>query len=300
MEEQYRKVTQVTTWNGNGQTVMQHSNPVRVIAVTGGKGGIGKTSISINLAIALAESGNSVLLMDADLGLANVDIMLNLKPTKDLHGVINGEYPLQEVLIKGPKGIDIIPASSGIGHMANLSIAEQAELIHAFSDLETDIDTLVVDTAAGISNSVLSFTKASSEIIVVICDEPASIADAYALMKVLSQEHDVKSFKVIANRVKDAPTAQKLYSRLANVADLYLQISLGYLGHIPEDEQILKAVRRQAAVMEQHPDSNAAHAFRKLATRVNRIPLSDTNSGYLQFFVERFAQNSQGDIGDLH
>ena len=126
MEEQYRKVTQVNTWNGNGQTVMRQTNPVRVIAVTGGKGGIGKTSISINLAVALAESGNSVLLMDADLGLANVDIMLNLKPNKDLHGVINGDYPLQDVLMKGPKGIDIIPASSGIGRMANLSIAEQA------------------------------------------------------------------------------------------------------------------------------------------------------------------------------
>ena len=300
MDEQYIKVTQTNTWNGNGQTVMRHTNPVRVVAVTGGKGGIGKTSISINLAVALAESGNSVLLMDADLGLANVDIMLNLKPQKDLHGVISGEYPLQDVLVKGPKGIDIIPASSGVGHMANLSIAEQAELIHAFSDLETDIDTLVVDTAAGISSSVLSFTKASSEIIVVICDEPASIADAYALMKVLSQEHDVKSFKVIANRVKDAPTAQKLYSRLANVADLYLQISLGYLGHIPEDEQLQKSVRRQAAVMEQHPDSQSAHAFRKLATRINRIPVNETNSGYLQFFVERFAQNSQNDIGDLH
>lgn len=300
MEEQYRKVTQVNTWNGNGQTVMRQTNPVRVIAVTGGKGGIGKTSISINLAVALAESGNSVLLMDADLGLANVDIMLNLKPNKDLHGVINGDYPLQDVLMKGPKGIDIIPASSGIGRMANLSIAEQAELIHAFSDLETDIDTLVVDTAAGISDTVLSFTKASSEIIVVICDEPASIADAYALMKVLSQEHDVKSFKVIANRVKDALTAQKIYSRLANVADLYLQISLGYLGHIPEDESLMKAVRRQGAVMELHPESSSSAAFRKLATRVNRIPMNDTNSGYLQFFVERFAQNSQGDIGDLH
>jgi len=300
MDERYTKVTQTNTWNGNGQTVMRHTNPVRVVAVTGGKGGIGKTSISINLAVALAESGNSVLLMDADLGLANVDIMLNLKPQKDLHGVISGEYPLQDVLIKGPKGIDIIPASSGVGHMANLSIAEQAELIHAFSDLETNIDTLVVDTAAGISSSVLSFTKASSEIVVVICDEPASIADAYALMKVLSQEHDVKSFKVIANRVKDAPTAQKLYSRLANVADLYLQISLGYLGHIPEDEQLQKSVRRQAAVMEQHPDSQSAHAFRKLATRINRIPVNETNSGYLQFFVERFAQNSQNDIGDLH
>ena len=147
---------------------------------------------------------------------------------------------------------------------------------------------------------MLSFTKASSEIIVVICDEPASIADAYALMKVLSQEHDVKSFKVIANRVKDALTAQKIYSRLANVADLYLQISLGYLGHIPEDESLMKAVRRQGAVMELHPESSSSAAFRKLATRVNRIPMNDTNSGYLQFFVERFAQNSQGDIGDLH
>ncbi|MCG8416055.1 MAG: MinD/ParA family protein [Pseudomonadales bacterium] len=293
-------MTQLDSWKGNGHTTMQRNNPVRVIAVTGGKGGIGKTSISINLAIALAESGNSVLLMDADLGLANVDIMLNLKPSKDLHGVVSGEYGLQDVLMKGPKGIDIIPASSGIGRMADLTIAEQAELIHAFSDLETDIDTLVVDTAAGISSAVLSFAKASSEIFVVICDEPASIADAYALMKVMSQEHDVKSFKVIANRVKDAPTAQKLYSRLANVADLYLQISLGYLGHIPEDGQLLKAVRRQAAVMDQYPDSQSAHAFRKLANRVNRIPTEQANSGYLQFFVERFAQSSQSDIGDLH
>ncbi len=277
-----------------------YNQPVRVIAVTGGKGGIGKTSISINLSMALAEAGSSVLLMDADLGLANIDIMLNLKPQKDLHGVIKGDYPLQDIILKGPCGLDIIPAASGIGKMANLSLAEQAELIHAFSDLETDIDTLVVDTAAGISSSVLSFAKASSEIFVVICDEPASIADAYALMKVMSQEHDVKSFKVIANRVKDAPSAQKLYSRLANVADLYLNISLGYLGHIPEDEKLLKAVRKQAAVLDQYPDSRSAIAFRKLATRVNRIPPSTTNTGYMQFFVERFAQAGQPEAGEFH
>ena len=276
------------------------NNPVRVIAVTGGKGGIGKTSISINLSMALADAGSSVLLMDADLGLANIDIMLNLKPQKDLYGVGKGEYPLQDVILKAPCGLDIIPASSGIGKMADLTQAEQAELIHAFSDLETDIDTLVVDTAAGISSSVLSFAKASSEIFVVICDEPASIADAYALMKVLSQEHDVKSFKVIANKVKDAPTAQKLYSRLANVADLYLQISLGYLGHIPDDEKLLRSVRKQSAVMEQFPESQAAIAFRKLATRVNRIPQNGGNSGYMQFFVERFAKTSQPEPGEFH
>ncbi|MEQ8315263.1 MAG: MinD/ParA family protein [Gammaproteobacteria bacterium] len=276
------------------------NHPVRVIAVTGGKGGIGKTSISINLSMALASEGNSVLLMDADLGLANIDIMLNLKPAKDLYGVVRGEYSLQDVITRAPCGLDVIPASSGIGKMANLTQAEQAELIHAFSDLETDIDTLVVDTAAGISSSVLSFAKASSEIFVVICDEPASLADAYALMKVLSQEHDVKSFKVIANQVKDAPTAQKLYSRLANVADLYLQISLGYLGHIPEDDKLLKSVRRQVAVMDQYPDSQSAHAFRKLAARVNRLPQSDTNSGYMQFFIERFSRTTQPEPGEFH
>ena len=162
---------------------------VRVMAVTSGKGGVGKTNVSVNLAAAMINNGKDVMLLDADLGLANIDVLLGLNPTYNLAHVLNGSRSLEEVIVKGPGGLKIIPAASGIKNMANLSPAEHAGLIKAFSELSDRLDVLVVDTAAGISDSVISFTRACQEVIVVVCDEPASITDAYALIKVLSRDY---------------------------------------------------------------------------------------------------------------
>ncbi len=157
---------------------MSSTRPVQVIAVTGGKGGVGKSNISVNLSIALAEMRRRVVLMDADLGLANIDVLLGLKTDKNLADVLSGDVGLEEVMVTGPAGVKIVPASSGVQQMAALGPQEHAALINAFSSLSQQLDVLVVDTAAGISDTVVSFVRASQEVIVVVCDEPSSITDA--------------------------------------------------------------------------------------------------------------------------
>ncbi|MBT8146484.1 MAG: MinD/ParA family protein [Gammaproteobacteria bacterium] len=274
---------------------MNNMRPTKTIAVTGGKGGVGKTSVAVNIALELVKNGNSVLLLDADLGMANVDIMLNLKPRFDLSHVIDGHCDLEDVIIKGPGGLHVVPAASGLGRMADLSSLEQAGLIRAFSYLESKYDVLVVDTAAGIASSVTSFTKAAQEIVVVVCDEPASLADAYGLIKVLSKEHAVKRFQILTNMVGTPEHGKALYSRLADVADLYLDVSLGYLGSIPMDDTMRSAVKSRAAVTDKYPYSAASLAFQKLAKRLLDLPITAGTNGQVEFFVERALASKNGD-----
>lgn len=167
---------------------MNQPGLTKVIAITGGKGGVGKTNITLNTAIAMAKLGKRVMVLDADLGLANVDVMLGLRVSKNLSHVLSGECTLDEVLVEGPHGIKIAPATSGTQSMTELTAAEHAGLIRAFSELRTPIDVLLVDTAAGISGMVLSFAKASQDVMVVVCNEPTSLTDAYALMKLLNRD----------------------------------------------------------------------------------------------------------------
>lgn len=270
---------------------MSENHPVQVIAVTSGKGGVGKTNVSVNLAVGLVKSGKSVMLMDADLGLANVDIMLGIKPKYDLHHVITGERSLEEVILEGPMGISIVPAASGIGHMAELSVVEQGSLVRAFGELHTDIDVLIVDTAAGISSSVISFSKAAQEIIVVVCDEPASITDAYALIKVLNREHGVGRFQILSNMVKDVEHGKRLFAKLVGTAEIFLDVSLGYVGSIPMDEKLRDAVRTQSAVMESFPHCASSIAFQRLTKKINNLSVLPSTTGYLEFFIERIARN---------
>jgi len=178
------------------------SRPVQVIAVTGGKGGVGKTSVSVNLATAMAASGKRVVLLDGDLVLANADVFLGLSPRYTLAHVLSGERTLDEVVIQDPQGFLVVPAASGAADMANMGETEHLGLVQAFSTLAARVDVLIVDTAAGIAHSVLQFSQASKHVIVVICDEPASLTDAYALVKVLSRNHGVTRFRVLANQVR--------------------------------------------------------------------------------------------------
>ena len=170
---------------------MSSAHSVQVIAVTGGKGGVGKSNVSINMSVCLATMGRRVALLDADLGLANIDVLLGLRPERNLEDVLSGECSLNDIMLTGPGGIRIIPASSGIQRMTMLGSMEHAGLIHAFSEISEQIDVLVIDTAAGISDSVISFVRASQEVLVVVCDEPSSITDAYALIKLLNKDYGV-------------------------------------------------------------------------------------------------------------
>lgn len=263
------------------------NNGVKVIAVTGGKGGVGKTNVSLNTAIALGQQGNRVLVLDADLGLANCDVMLGLRVEKNLSHVLSGECELDEILVEGPAGIKIVPATSGSQNMVELTPAEHAGLIRAFSELNTDFDILIVDTAAGISDMVLSFSRAAQDVVVVVCDEPTSITDAYALIKVLSREHGVYRFKIVANMVRSLREGQELFAKLSKVTDRFLDVALELVATIPFDENMRKSSRRQKTIVELFPNSPAAVAFRGLAGKAVKWPIPHQPSGHLEFFIEQ-------------
>lgn len=270
-----------------GIRTMKNMKPVRVIAVTSGKGGVGKSNVSLNLAVALSQAGEEVLVMDADLGLANLDVLLGLTPKKNLINVLEGDCNLDDIIIPGPSGIHIIPASSGVRKMSDLSPAENMGVIRAFSELTRPVDTLIVDTAAGLADSVVSYVRAAKEIIVVVCDEPASITDAYAMIKVLNKDFGIQRFHVLANQARNMQQGRELYMKLARVSDKYLEVALDYLGAIPYDDYLKKAVQKQKCVVDVFPRSPASMAFRQIAKKAQKWPIPKTIEGHLEFFIER-------------
>ena len=269
---------------------MNQPSLTKVIAVTGGKGGVGKTNITLNTAISMAKLGKRVLVLDADLGLANVDVMLGLRVGKNLSHVLSGECTLDEILVEGPYGIKIAPATSGTQSMTELTPPEHAGLIRAFSELRTPVDVLIVDTAAGISGMVLSFARASQDVLVVVCNEPTSLTDAYALMKLLNRDHGVFRFKIVANMVKNVREGQELFAKLSKVTNRFLDVALELVATVPYDENIRKAVRKQKAIVEVFPDSPASIAVMNLARKALTWPIPAQPGGHLEFFLEQLVK----------
>lgn len=266
--------------------------PVKVIAIASGKGGVGKTNITVNIGVALAAHGKEVLLLDADLGLANIDVMLGLHPKYNLLHVLDGTKSLQDIVVEGPSGLKIIPAASGIQKMAELSPAEHAGMIQAFSDMDQHIDVLLIDSAAGIADSVISFTRAAQEVIVVVCDEPASITDAYALIKLLSKEYGLDHFHIIANMTRNVQEGRELFNKISLVCDRFLDVNLDFMGIVPFDEDLRRAVKKQRAVVDFLPRSKSATAFTHLAKKVAHWPVQKQPRGHMEFFIERLIQAS--------
>ena len=219
--------------------------------------------------------------------MANVDVLLGLSPGKNLLHVIEGECDLEDIIIEGPENIKIVPASSGVKKMANLSSQEQSGLIAAFGELGSNVDVMIVDTAAGISESVVHFARAAGEVIVVVCDEPASIADAYALIKVLSKDYAVNKVSVITNHVESNAHGEVLFNQILKVINKYLDVSVNHLGSIPEDIYLKKSVKRQLAVTSAYPRCRASEAFKVIAKRIINKKVEDCSSGNLEFFAEQ-------------
>ena len=261
--------------------------PVRVIAVASGKGGVGKTSVSVNLAMSLQNAGQRTLLLDTDLGLANVDVMLGLSPRFTLSDVFAGRCELADTLLEGPNGLLVVPAASGKRHMTELTPAQHVGLVHAFSQLDVPLDVMVVDNAAGIADGVLTFCQAAQDVIVVVCDEPASVTDAYALIKVLSRDRGVSRVQILANQVQHAAEGRQLFDKLQRVTSKFLDVTLNYLGAIPRDEWLRRAIQRQEAVVDAFPAAPASMAFREIAKRAEKWQTPNGPRGHVEFFMER-------------
>jgi flagellar biosynthesis protein FlhG len=271
----------------DGVTRSTNPSPVQVIAVTGGKGGVGKTTVSVNLSAALAARGKAVLLLDGDLGMANVDVFLGLTPRLTLADVLAGNCSLEEIVLDAPQGFKVVPAASGITQLAELDTLTHLGLVRAFGDLTANLDVMVVDTAPGIAGSVLQFSQAAQQVLVVICDEPASLTDAYALIKILSRDHGVKKFRVLVNQVRGRGLGQGLFQRFERVAMRFLSVELDYVGEIPEDPFLRRSIREQRPVVQAYPQSPSAIALKTLGQRADMWPVAEGPRGNVEFFVER-------------
>lgn len=259
---------------------------LRVIAVTSGKGGVGKTNVVANLAYVMTKLGKKVLVLDADLGLGSLDVLLGLAPKYHIGHLLSGERGLDEIIVRGPNDMMILPASSGIQELTSLSDEQKLSFVSEFDQLKESVDVLLIDTGAGISSNVLYFSTAAQEIIVVVSPEPTSITDAYAIMKVLSLNHGERRFKLLVNLVKNSKEGLDIYNNLCTVADKYLDISIDLLGSIPYDKNLRKAVMAQKLVTELFPDSKASEEFLSVARTILSSE-QEKSKGSIQFLWER-------------
>ncbi len=256
---------------------------VKTIAVASGKGGVGKTNVVANFAIALKRLGRDVMVFDADLGLSNIDVLLQLAPRYNIQHVLNGTKKLRDVVIEGPEGIKILPAGSGVQELTALEEFQRLRILEEFDTYGEDPDVLLIDTAAGISENVAFFCIAAQEIIIVTSPEPTAITDAYALIKVLFTRYQEKEFSVLVNSAKNPEEGQEVFRRLAFAAEKFLNISLDYIGHIPFDHTVQKAVRSQRAFIDAYPNSDASRQVTEIVGRL--LSPAGKVKGNLQFFI---------------
>ena len=259
-----------------------------VFSVTSGKGGVGKTNIAVNLAFCLAKEGKRVVLLDADLGLANVDVLLGLTPQKNIFHLFHEGAALSDILFPSPYGFSILPASSGMSEMLALNTGQKLELLEAVDELENKVDYLIVDTGAGINDNVLYFNLAAQERLVVMTPEPTSLTDAYALIKVLKLTHGIEHFKVFINMAPDIRVAKDMFARLHLACEHFLSgVSLDFVGMMPRDPSMRHAVVQQRPVCELNPGGPACHAIKELAKTILHWAVPEKLDGNIKFFWKK-------------
>jgi flagellar biosynthesis protein FlhG len=256
----------------------------RTIAVTSGKGGVGKTSLSVSLAIALAKDDNKVTLLDADLGLANINVILGIIPKYNLYHVIKGKKKLKDIVIDMPEGIKIIAGASGFHQLANLEEKQRMDFINAIADLDND-DFMIIDTGAGVSQNVLSFVIAADEVIVVTTPEPTAITDAYGIIKSIASQAPDKVIKLIVNRVQSVSEGKRVAQRVINIAGQFLNIKVESLGFVFDDIYVPKSVRNQKPFIVSYPKSKASGCVSIISDRIANKDVDDNEgSGLASFF----------------
>jgi flagellar biosynthesis protein FlhG len=264
--------------------------PARVMSFTSGKGGVGKTHIVSNLAVSLARQGKSVLMLDADLGLANVDVILGIKVRLTIHDFLEGRAELSEVVASGPAGIDIIPAASGVESILQLRQQDRLQLLHAIEKLAQGYDYLLIDTPAGIGPEVLSFNGASQEIVCIVNPEPTSLTDAYALIKVLSRRFGERSINILVNNVQNERMAGETFRHFDEVVHQYLNVELQYLGWVPQDPVVPRATRQQRPFCLEFPSEPASRAIERIRAKIDETFVQSRVKGGVQFFFRQLLE----------
>lgn len=259
----------------------------RVIAIASGKGGVGKTNIAVNLGLSLAQQGLRVALLDADLGTANVDVVLGLQVQYHLQHVITGQMGLTDIVLTGPHGLRIIPGASGLPDLADLPLTQRQALLEALLSLDGSIDLLLIDSSAGVGQSVLQFILAAGEVLVVTTPEPSAITDAYALIKMICNYNLPVSIKLVVNDVRRRGEGEITGRKLVTVAEQFLGRSIESLGEIPHDRKLLEAVKTQRPLMQHAPHSNAAQAITALSRRLWNFQTDIPTETGLQYFFRR-------------
>ncbi|RJP22004.1 MAG: MinD/ParA family protein [Candidatus Abyssobacteria bacterium SURF_5] len=256
----------------------------RVITVTSGKGGVGKSNVVINLAISLSRLGKRVLIIDADLGLANVDVLLGLKNRFNLQHVLDGHMKLKDILVFGPAGIKVIPGSSGIPHVANLNTRKRHEFIMSFREVEGEADIILIDTSAGLTRNVIALAVLADEILLVTTPEPSAITDAYAMIKVLQSEKPEAKIQLVVNMASTEAQALEVAQRVAQVSRQFLNFQLVILGGVPNDPCVPKAVMRRQPWAELFPRAAATRAIKQIAAKMlnGEQKGSADNDGFIQ------------------
>ncbi len=275
-----------------------HSTP-RVLAVTSGKGGVGKTNMVGSLAVALNHLGKRVVILDADMGLANIDIIFGMRPDYNISHVISGEKSLEQVMVTTKHGVKIIPGGSGFSHLTNLTEGEKLNLLSEFEILGNIADIVLIDTGAGISPNVLYFNYSADECIVIATREPTSITDSYALMKVLSKKYGTKYFKLVVNMVQSEKDAKIVYASLSGALEKFLNdVVLEYFGYIPIDPMLPKAVINHSTILDFAPGSPSSKAIEKLARKIADFPGRTCTDGNVKFFMRKIFDTADIGIGD--
>ncbi len=255
----------------------------RVIAVTSGKGGVGKTSISVNLALQFRAQGKKVVVLDADFGLANVEIMLGIRPQYNLADLVFHNKEINDIITEGPNGIGFISGGSGVQDLVNLDKEHIKKLITKLVKLDSMYDIIIIDTGAGIADSVIEFVLSSPEVLLVVTPEPTSITDAYSLLKAVNRKKEFKreekAIKVITNRVSDSDEGKEIFDKISIVVSKFLNINMEYLGYIPYDKRIAHAVMEQKPISISLPDSDASIRFQNICERLLNIPVREERNG---------------------
>lgn len=271
MTDQAEQLRELMKSKENGDN-SEEGSKTRIIAISSGKGGVGKTNISINLAIAYAQTGKKVVVMDADLGLANVNVVLGIIPKYNLYHLIRRQKKMSEIIMETDYGISIVAGASGFSKIANLSDDEREHFIEELSSL-SDADVIIIDTSAGVSNNVLGFIAAADDVIIVTTPEPTAITDAYGIIKIIATEIEniELGLKLIVNRVKSVTEGKKVAERVINIAGQFLNLKVDYLGYVYDDQGVGTSVLHQKPFLITEPNGKAAICIKHIVGRLDKV-----------------------------